>query len=55
MLGPYVLDTHILGISSELRQISLIIILIKAELSLDLSDLKSRAAVSAYVICSGKL
>ena len=41
--GPYVLDLldpSILGISSELRQIALIIILIKAGLSLDLSDLK---------------
>lgn len=41
--GPYVLDLldqTILGISAELRQIALIIILIKAGLSLDLSDLK---------------
>ena len=41
--GPYVLDLldpKILGISSELRQIALIIILIKAGLSLNLSDLK---------------
>ncbi|MBQ9384296.1 MAG: cation:proton antiporter, partial [Ruminiclostridium sp.] len=34
------LDPSILGISSELRQIALIIILIKAGLSLNLSDLK---------------
>ncbi len=43
ILGPYVLnllDESILSISSELRQIALIIILIKAGLSLDLSDLK---------------
>ena len=43
LLGPYVLDLldpQILGISSELRQMALIIILIKAGLSLDLSDLK---------------
>jgi len=43
VLGPYVLDLldpSILGISSELRQIALIIILIKAGLSLNLSDLK---------------
>lgn len=43
LLGPYVLDwldPQILGISSELRQSALIIILIKARLSLDLSDLK---------------
>ena len=41
--GPFVLDLldpSILGISSELRQIALIIILIKAGLSLDLADLK---------------
>lgn len=43
LLGSYVLDwldPQILGISSELRQSALIIILIKAGLSLDLSDLK---------------
>lgn len=43
VLGPYafnLLDSGILSISSELRQIALIIILIKAGLSLDLSDLK---------------
>ncbi|MBR5091399.1 MAG: cation:proton antiporter [Ruminiclostridium sp.] len=43
IVGPYVLDLldpSILGISSELRRIALIIILIKAGLSLDLSDLK---------------
>lgn len=43
LIGPYVLnwlDSSVLGISSELRQIALIIILIKAGLSLDLSDLK---------------
>ncbi len=49
-VGPYVLDfldPKILGISSELRQIALIIILIKAGLSLNISDLKKvgRAAV----------
>lgn len=41
--GPFVLDLidpSILGISSELRRISLIIILVKAGLSLNLSDLK---------------
>lgn len=41
--GPFVLDfldPSILGISSELRQIALVIILIKAGLSLDISDLK---------------
>ena len=43
LLGPFVLDwldPQILGISSQLRQMALIIILIKAGLSLDLSDLK---------------
>lgn len=43
VLGPYVLDfldPKILGISPELRQMALIIILIKAGLSLNLSDLK---------------
>ena len=42
-LGPFVLDLldpQILGISSELRQMALIIILIKAGLSLNISDLK---------------
>lgn len=43
VIGPYVLDfldPKILGISAELRQIALIIILIKAGLSLNISDLK---------------
>ncbi len=43
ILGPYVLDlldSSILGISSELRRMALVIILIKAGLSLDLGDLK---------------
>ncbi len=43
VLGPYVLDLldpSILSISSDLRQMALIIILLKAGLSLDLSDLK---------------
>lgn len=43
VLGPFVLnllDPTILGISSELRRMALIIILIKAGLSLDISDLK---------------
>lgn len=42
-IGPYILnllDPKILSISSELRQIALLIILIKAGLSLNLSDLK---------------
>ena len=43
VISPYVLDlldSSLLGISSELRQIALIIILIKAGLSLNISDLK---------------
>ncbi|MCD7950483.1 MAG: cation:proton antiporter [Erysipelotrichaceae bacterium] len=43
VLGPYVLnvlDESILNISSQLRQIALIIILIKAGLTLNLEDLK---------------
>lgn len=43
VLGPYVLDLlspSILGISADLRKLALIIILLKAGLSLNLSDLK---------------
>ena len=43
LLGPYVLDfldPSILNISADLRKIALIIILLKAGLSLDLKDLK---------------
>jgi NhaP-type Na+/H+ or K+/H+ antiporter len=43
VLGPYILnliDAKILGISAELRKIALIFILIRAGLTLDLSDLK---------------
>ena len=43
LLGPYVLnllDNSILGISADLRQMALVIILIKAGLSLNLDDLK---------------
>lgn len=43
VLGPFVLDLlapEILGISAELRRIALIIILIKAGLSLNVADLK---------------
>ena len=43
LLGPYalnLLDSSILGISADLRQMALVIILIKAGLSLNLSDLK---------------
>ena len=43
VMGPYVLDfldSSILGISADLRQMALVIILIKAGLSLDIQDLK---------------
>ena len=43
LLGPYVLDLFdpsILGISADLRQMALVIILLKAGLSLNLEDLK---------------
>lgn len=43
LLGPYMLDlldSSILGISSDLRQMALVIILIKAGLSLNIGDLK---------------
>lgn len=43
ILGPYVLnliDNSILNISSDLRRIALIIILMRADLSLDLNDFK---------------
>ena len=43
LLGPYVLnlfDESILGISTDLRQMALVIILIKAGLSLNIQDLK---------------
>ena len=43
-VGPYALDfldPSILGISAELRKMALIIILLKAGLSLDISDLKN--------------
>ena len=43
LLGPYrlnLLDASILGISAQLRQMALVLILLKAGLSLELSDLK---------------
>lgn len=43
ILGPYaldVIDSSILGISADLRQLALIIILMRAGLSLNISDLK---------------
>ena len=69
VLGQYVLDLldpSILSISAELRKMALIIILLKAGLSLDLKDLKKagRSAVllsfvpasleiAGYVLCVG--
>ena len=55
VLGPYVLDLldpSILGISADLRKMALIIILLKAGLSLDLADLKKagRSAVMMAVV-----
>ena len=53
ILGPYVLnllDSSILGISSELRKIALIIILTRAGLGLDLSGLK-KIGRPAVLIC----
>lgn len=52
VLGPYVLDfldPSILSISADLRKMALIIILIKAGLSLDLKDLK-KAGRSAILM-----
>lgn len=69
VLGSYVLDLldpSMLSISAELRKMALIIILLKAGLSLDLKDLKKagRSAVllsfvpasleiAGYVLCAG--
>lgn len=53
ILGPFVLnaiDSKLLGASSELRQIALIIILIRAGLKLDLSELK-RVGRPALLMC----
>lgn len=54
LLGPYVLDLldpSILGISAELRQIALIIILLKAGLSLNLADLKRVGRPAVLMSC----
>lgn len=54
ILGPHVLDLldpSILSISSELRQIALLIILLKAGLSLDLSDLKKVGRPAVMMSC----
>lgn len=54
LLGPYALnwlDESILGISSQLRQIALIIILVKAGLSLNLADLKKVGRPAVMMAC----
>ena len=54
VLGPYVLDwldPSILSISSELRQMALVIILLKAGLSLDLADLKKVGRPAMMMSC----
>ena len=53
LLGPYVfngLDASILGISSELRRLALVIILTRAGLSLDIRDLK-KVGRPAILMC----
>ena len=54
VLGPHilnVLDDSILSISSELRQMALIIVLLKAGLSLNLSDLKKVGRPAVLLSC----
>jgi NhaP-type Na+/H+ or K+/H+ antiporter len=53
VLGPYVLDLispNILTISTDLREIALIVILVRAGLSLDLRDLK-KVGRPALLMC----
>lgn len=54
LLGPYVLnllDPSILSISADLRQMALIIILLKAGLSLNLADLKKVGRPAVMISC----
>lgn len=54
LLGPYalnLLDPKILSISSELRQMALIIILLKAGLSLNIADLKKVGRPAVLMSC----
>lgn len=54
LLGPYVLDLldpSILSVSSDLRQMALIIILLKAGLSLNLDDLKKVGRPAVMMSC----
>lgn len=56
VLGPYVLDfldSSILSISAELRKMALIIILLKAGLSLNLNDLKGGKTGDFTGFCAG--
>lgn len=53
ILSPYalnLLDSSILGISADLRQLALIIILTRAGLSLDIGDLK-KVGRPAILMC----
>ena len=53
IIGPYVLnllDTAVLDISADIRRIALIIILIRAGLKLDISDLK-KVGRAAFLMC----
>ena len=53
ILGPHMLnllDSSIIGISSELRQIALVIILTRAGLALDIKDLK-KVGRPAILMC----
>lgn len=54
ILGPYVLnllDSSILSVSADLRQMALIIILLKAGLSLNLADLKKVGRPAIMMAC----
>lgn len=54
VLGPYVLDwldPSILSISAELRKMALIIILLKAGLSLNIADLKKVGRPAVLMSC----
>ena len=53
IIGPHALgliDRSLLGISGELRQIALVIILTRAGLSLDINQLR-KAGISALLMC----
>ena len=54
VLGPFALnalDANLLAVSADLRQIALIIILLKAGLSLNLSDLRAVGRPAAMLSC----